>query len=51
MLLEAAIRLVPTDREQWRDHVSGLKPLVADQTGLVAAIDERLKLSKNDKEL
>ena len=50
MLLEAAIRL-PTDREQWRDHVSGLKPLVADQTGLVAAIDERLKLSKNDKAL
>ena len=50
MLLEAAICL-PTDREQWRDHVSGLKPLVADQTGLVAAIDERLKQLKHDKEL
>ena len=50
MLLEAAMRL-PTDREQWRDHVAELKPLVADLTGLVAAIDERLKLLKHGKEL
>ena len=49
MLLEAAMRLAP-HREQWRDHVSGLKPLVADQPSLLAAIDERLKPSKHDKE-
>ena len=39
------------NREEWRDHVSGLKPLVADQPNLLAAIDERLKPSKHDKEL
>ena len=49
MLLEAAMRLAP-HREQWRDHVSGLTPLVADQPSLLAAIDERLKPSKHDKE-
>ena len=49
MLLEAAMRLAP-HREQWRDHVSGLKPLVADQPSLLAAIDERLKPSEHDKE-
>ena len=49
MLLEAAMRLAP-HREQWRDHVAGLKPLVADQPSLLAAIDERLKPSKHDKE-
>ena len=37
MLLEAAMHLVP-HREQWRDHVSGLKALVADQPSLLAAI-------------
>ena len=49
MLLEAAMRLAP-HREQCRDHVSGLKPLVADQPSLLAAIDERLKPSEHDKE-
>ena len=49
MLLEAAMRLAP-HREQRRDHVSGLKPLVADQPSLLAAIDERLKPSEHDKE-
>ena len=49
MLLEAAMRLAP-HREQWWDHVSGLKPLVADQPSLLAAIDERLKPSEHDKE-
>ena len=49
MLLEAAMRL-PPNREQRRDHVSGLKPLVADQPSLLAAIDERLKPSKHGKE-
>ena len=49
MLLEAAMCL-PPDREQWRDHVSGLKPLVADQPDLLSIIDKRLKPSKHDKE-
>ena len=49
MLLEAAMRLAP-HREQWRDHVSGLKPLVADQPSLLAAIDEHLKPSQHDEE-
>ena len=48
MLLEAAMRLTP-NREQWRDHVLGLKLLVADQPSLLAAIDEYLKPSKHDK--
>ena len=50
MLLEAAMRL-PQNREQRRDYVSGLKPLVADQSSLIAAIEERLKPSKLDKTL
>ncbi len=50
MLLEAAMRL-PLNREHWRDHVSGLRSLVADRTDLLAVIDERLKPSKQDKEL
>ena len=50
MLLEAAICLVP-NRDQNRDHVSGLKPLVADNPSLLAIIDERLKPSKHDKDL
>ena len=49
MLLEAAMRLVP-HREQRQDHVSGLKPLVADQPSLLAAIDEHLKPSQHDEE-
>ena len=48
MLLEAAICLAP-NREQKRDHLSGLKPLVDDQPNLIAIIDERLKPSKHDK--
>ena len=47
VLLEAAICLAP-NRQQKRDHVSGLKPLVADQPNLLATIDERLKPSKHD---
>jgi hypothetical protein len=49
MLLEAAMSL-PLNRGRWRDHVSGLRPLVADRTDLLAVIDERLKPSKYDKE-
>ena len=50
MLLEAAMRL-PPNRKQWRDCVSGLKALVADQPSLLAVIDERLKPSKHDEEI
>ena len=49
MLLEAAIRL-PPDREQWWDHVSRLKLLVADQPSLISIIDERLKPSQYEEE-
>ena len=49
MLLEAAMRLVP-HREQRQDHVSGLKPVVADQPSLLAAIDKHLKPSQHDEE-
>ena len=45
MLLEAAMWL-PSNR----DHVSGLKSLVADQPSLIATIDERLKPSRHDEE-
>lgn len=48
MLLEAAMRLLPNS-EEWSAHLSGLKPLVADQPGLIAAIDNRLKPSKSDE--
>ena len=50
MLLEGAMRLAPSP-EAWRDHLSGLKALVADQPDLLATIDDRLKPSKQDKEL
>ena len=49
LLLEAAARLAPK-REQWRNHVSALKPLVADQPGLLSAIEDWLKPSKYDEE-
>ena len=49
LLLEAAIRLSPTP-EQWREHVSRLKPLVADRLDLIENIELRLKSAKRDKE-
>ena len=49
LLLEAAIRL-PPDRDQWRGHVSRLKPLVADLPSLISIIDKRLKPSKHEEE-
>ena len=49
MLLQGAMRL-PADPEKWRNHVSTLKPLVADQPDLIAAIDEHLKPPKQDEE-
>ncbi len=48
MLLEAAIRL-PPDLVRWREHVTGLKPLISDRPSLLATIDKRLKPSKEDK--
>ena len=48
VLLEAATLLSPNP-ERRRDHVARLKPLVADQLSLLAAIDERLKPSKDYK--
>lgn len=49
MLLEAAMRL-PPNQEEWRDHVLGLKPFVADERNLVITIEERLKPSIHDKD-
>ncbi|MEM9710313.1 MAG: ATP-binding protein [Pseudomonadota bacterium] len=49
MLLEAAIRLSP-DRDTWKEHIQGLKPLVADELSFVQRIDDWLKPSKHDKE-
>ncbi len=49
MLLEAAMRL-PPDREQWQEHMSGLKPLVIDLPSLIGTIDKRLKPSKRDRQ-
>ena len=46
LLLEGAMRLSPS-QEEWRDHVSALRPLVADEPSLCAAIDERLNRSKS----
>lgn len=48
MLLEGAMRLAPS-RDAWRDHLLGLKTLVADQPELLATIDERLKPSEDEK--
>ena len=48
MLLEAATLLSPSP-DRFRDHVSGLKPLVADQARLLTAIDDRLRPSKGTK--
>jgi hypothetical protein len=49
MLLEAAIRLVP-DRAVWKEHVAGLRSLVADEPSFIERIDEWLKPSKHEKD-
>lgn len=49
MLLEAAIRLSP-DRDAWKEHVEGLRPLIADEPSFVQRLDDWLKPSKHDKE-
>ena len=47
LLLEAAIPLAPS-RDAHRDHLLGLKALVADQPVLIAKIDVRLKPSPDE---
>ena len=49
MLLEAAIRLSP-DRDTWKEHVEGLRPLIADEPSFVQRLDDWLKPSKHEKE-
>lgn len=49
MLLEAALQ-IPVSRENWRDHLLELKPLVADQIDLLSRINEGLKPSPYEKD-
>lgn len=49
MLLEAALQ-IPVSRENWRDHLLELKPLVVDQIDLLSRINEGLKPSPYEKE-
>lgn len=49
MLLEAAIRLSP-DRDTWKEHVEGLRPLIADDPSFMQRLDDWLKPSKQDNE-
>lgn len=49
LLLQAAMQLSP-NRETWSEHLTGLKPLVADQPNLLAMIDQRLKPPQKDQE-
>lgn len=47
-MLEIAMRLGPSG-DVWRDHLTSLQALVADQPDLLAIIAERLKPSEEDK--
>lgn len=49
MLFEAALQ-IPVSRENWRDHLLELKPLVADQIDLLTRINEGLKPSPYEKD-
>ncbi|SDR00213.1 hypothetical protein [Pseudovibrio sp. Tun.PSC04-5.I4] len=49
VLLEAAIRLSP-NREIWKKHVEGLRPLVSDEPSFLHRIDEALKPSRYEKD-
>lgn len=49
MLLEAALLLSP-DRDTWKKHVEGLRPLIVDEPSFVQRLDDSLKPSKHDKE-
>lgn len=48
MLLEAAIRL-SSDRDTWKEHAEGLRPLIVDEPSLMQRLDDWLKLSKHDE--
>ncbi len=50
MLLQASARLAPCG-EELRDHIAGLKALVADQAELLLQIDAFLKPEEKDEEL
>ncbi|WOI53048.1 hypothetical protein [Parvularcula sp. LCG005] len=47
-LLEAAIHLSP-DRDAWKEHVEGLRPLIADEPSFAQRLDDWLKPSKHVK--
>lgn len=49
MLLEAAMRHAPS-QEEWRDHIIGLKFLVADRPELLASIEDLLKPQEPNEE-
>lgn len=49
MLFEAALQ-IPVNRENWRDHLLELKPLVTDQIDLLSRINEGLKPSPYEKD-
>lgn len=50
MLLETAMRHAPS-KEEWRNHLIGLKLLVADGPELLGLIEDRLKPQEPDEEL
>lgn len=49
LLLQAAMQPSP-NREAWSEHLTGLKPLVADQPNLLEMIDQGLKPPQKDQE-
>lgn len=49
MLLEAALRLTPNP-DTWKEHVEGLRTLVADNPSFVQKLDDWLKPSEHEKE-
>lgn len=49
MLLEAAISLSP-DRDRWKEHIEGLRHLIADEPSFVQRLDDCLQPSKHNKE-
>jgi hypothetical protein len=50
MLLEAAIWLLSQDLDTRKEHVEGLRPLIADEPSLLQKLDDCLKPSKYEQE-
>ncbi len=48
MLLDAAIHLSP-GRDNWKDHIEKLRPLIADEPSFVKKLDDLLKPSEYEK--